>query len=262
MPQTCAPCRHPQRPAIDAALLAGEPLRTIADRFGPSKTALLRHREHVPKALAAAKDAERAADADSLLDKVGALLEDAQRLCKKAEAAEDTRTALAGVREVGRVLELLGRLRGELASGANVTFLVGKLPDEAIEGEWQRRFPGTILPRQPPERFEDLVAELSAMRARGDVAPVEAAAQAAPPPPVALAPRMPIPAPNAFGGYRDDLQAPGEWGHPNPWVGEGSPAAYAMAACEAGLPIDWRAIRPGLHEWVRRELAAHNLTET
>ncbi|HUB10251.1 MAG TPA: hypothetical protein VMB50_24820 [Myxococcales bacterium] len=244
-------------------------MRTIADRFGPSKTALLRHRGHLPKTLAVAKQAEKVASADSLLDKVGALLEDAQRLCKKAEAAEDTRTALAGVREVGRVLELLGRLRGELASGANVTFLVGKLPDEAIEGEWQRRFPGTILPRQPPERFEDLVAELNAMRAPragseallpGEHRRIRGTTEEPAP--------QPRSAPNAFGGYREDPVAPGELGHPNPRPEDGDgpegtyPLVYAIESCRRGAPIDWRAIPETLHAGARATLAAQHLTET
>lgn len=42
----CSCCAHPDRSALDAALGSGVPLRTIAERFGVSKTALLRHRDN------------------------------------------------------------------------------------------------------------------------------------------------------------------------------------------------------------------------
>ncbi len=125
--KTCRVCLHPKRSEVDAALLAGEPYRTVSDRFGPSKTALLRHREHVPAALAEARQAERVADADSLLDKVRGLEADARRIGAAAEKAGDARTALAAVRELIRIVDLLGRLRGEL-DGQGVTVKVKSGP--------------------------------------------------------------------------------------------------------------------------------------
>ena len=46
MPQVCSICRHTERSAIDTAVAQRTPLRTIADRHGVSKTALLRHRQY------------------------------------------------------------------------------------------------------------------------------------------------------------------------------------------------------------------------
>ena len=49
MPRSCSICTHPQRQAIDQALMAGAALRNIAPRFGTSVTALHRHRHaHLP----------------------------------------------------------------------------------------------------------------------------------------------------------------------------------------------------------------------
>ena len=45
MPRACSICTHPDRSAVEAALRAPIPLRTIADRWAVSKTALLRHRD-------------------------------------------------------------------------------------------------------------------------------------------------------------------------------------------------------------------------
>ncbi len=44
MPQTCTVCSHQSRADIEAAIRAGTPYRTIAVRYGLSKTALLRHK--------------------------------------------------------------------------------------------------------------------------------------------------------------------------------------------------------------------------
>lgn len=158
MARTCSVCRHRKRPEIEGALLAGTPLRTIADQFGPSKTALLRHREHLAPALVVAKQAEDVARTDTLIDKAHGLETDARRIGKAAEAAGDARTALAAVRELVRIVELKGHLLGEL--GNNVAIIVAKLPDEIFEKEWLRRYPGTApLPREAPGDV-DLVEDL------------------------------------------------------------------------------------------------------
>ena len=45
---------------------------------------------------------------------------DAKRIAGAAEGANDLRTALAGVRELTRIVELLAKLRGELREGTTV----------------------------------------------------------------------------------------------------------------------------------------------
>jgi hypothetical protein len=47
MPRSCTICRHPQRTAVEMALVDGIPLRTIADQWSVSKTALIRHKAHL-----------------------------------------------------------------------------------------------------------------------------------------------------------------------------------------------------------------------
>jgi hypothetical protein len=46
MPRVCSICMHPDRLALEAALRARTPLRTIATHWSVSKTALLQHRDH------------------------------------------------------------------------------------------------------------------------------------------------------------------------------------------------------------------------
>jgi transposase-like protein len=115
MPRTCTICIHPDRPAIDAALVGGAVLRNIAQQFGTSATALHRHKaDHLPAAVATAHEAEQVAKADDLLEQLQALRNKAMALLLKAEAAGDYRTALAGIREARACIETLLEVEGEL----------------------------------------------------------------------------------------------------------------------------------------------------
>ncbi len=130
MPRTCTICGHGERPAIDAALVAGEPLRNIAARFGTSATALFRHRaEHIPGTLALAKEAGEAAHADDLLGQLRDLQGRTMRILALAESGQDGPTALKAIGEARRNLELLAKLLGELRDGPTVNVLVAP--------EWQ-----------------------------------------------------------------------------------------------------------------------------
>jgi hypothetical protein len=68
MPRQCTICNHPQRAAIDQALVAGQALRDIAGHHHLSKSALARHKEyHAPPALITDTD-----DLETLLQKARA----------------------------------------------------------------------------------------------------------------------------------------------------------------------------------------------
>ena len=71
MARTCTVCTHPDRPAIDRALVNHRPFRDVACRFKIGRMAALRHYdEHLPAALA---DAQRASqtELDRLLASLG-----------------------------------------------------------------------------------------------------------------------------------------------------------------------------------------------
>ncbi len=64
MPRACTICTHPDRLAVEQALVANESYRNIAERFGTSATALTRHKaEHLPGALVQATKAQQESDA-------------------------------------------------------------------------------------------------------------------------------------------------------------------------------------------------------
>ena len=114
MPRRCTLCDHPDRAAVDRALLTSS-YRDIARQFGIKKDATARHKtEHLPELLARAYEAEQVAQANDLLREVQALRAKAYRLLMAAEAAGDLRTALLGVREARSCLELLGEMEGKL----------------------------------------------------------------------------------------------------------------------------------------------------
>src|SRR4051812_2280110 len=94
MPQPCTICRHPERGAIDAALVAGTPNRRIAAQYATARApvteqALRRHRaSHVAATLAAAA-AEQAADellrGTDLLEQLRTLAARAEGILERAE---------------------------------------------------------------------------------------------------------------------------------------------------------------------------------
>ena len=122
MPRTCTVCSHPNLPDLNAALLMGESLRNIAKRFGTSASAAYRHhREHLRLPLVRAKETTEAGGGGTLMGKVMHLEEHARRLGKKAEDLGDLRGAMAAVRELVRIVELMGRLQGELTEPGETT---------------------------------------------------------------------------------------------------------------------------------------------
>src|SRR5215210_8584629 len=112
MPRVCTICSHESRDAIEDAFIAGVPKRRIAAHHGVTEQALRRHlREHLPALLALARDAERSARADTLLDRIEALQ---SRTLAILDAPEDQRTALAAIAQARRNLELIGEVTKEL----------------------------------------------------------------------------------------------------------------------------------------------------
>ena len=113
--QTCLTCRHEAREAIDGALVAGEPLRDIAGRYGVSKSALDRHRDsHLPATLVAAAVERELAHGGALLDRVNGLVDSALSSLERAEGKGDERAVQGAIREARHSLELVGRITGEL----------------------------------------------------------------------------------------------------------------------------------------------------
>lgn len=111
MPRVCTVCSHPDRGAIDQALVSGQSYRSIAKRSGTSPSAVLRHKEsHLSTTLIKASGAREVARADDLLRKVSELEAEARRIGRKAEREGDLRCAIASVKQLMDIVDLLARL--------------------------------------------------------------------------------------------------------------------------------------------------------
>lgn len=129
MPQTCSICKDKRRSEIDKSLLAGESLRDVAGRTGTSRSALLRHKDHISAALTKAREAKAAAEvvqADSLLDRLKAIRTVTLEILAEARTAKQLPVALAAINRVEKQLELeaklLGELNGDNAAAGGTTF--------------------------------------------------------------------------------------------------------------------------------------------
>jgi transposase-like protein len=112
--RVCTICSNEQRFAIEELLATRQSTyRGIARKYGVSEDAVSRHVKagHVSQLLALAADAERAARADTLLDRIEALQSQTLAIL---DAPEDQRTALAAIAQARRNLELIGEVTREL----------------------------------------------------------------------------------------------------------------------------------------------------
>ena len=117
MGRVCTICSHEQRFAIEELLATRQSTyRGIARKYGVSEDAVSRHVKagHVSQLLALAADAERAARADSLLDRIEALHSRTLAILEAVEGTDEHGTALAAIREARRNLELIGEVTREL----------------------------------------------------------------------------------------------------------------------------------------------------
>lgn len=135
--KVCSICSHPRRPQIERAWIEGSARQTIADEFEVSYRQLTHHYErgHTKRDLEAArseKAREKAAAAggsileslDDYRDKLHGMLEKTGQVLESALEAKDPGATLAAVREstsvireCTRLLELTGKITGELDQG-------------------------------------------------------------------------------------------------------------------------------------------------
>jgi hypothetical protein len=115
MPRSCNVCSHPDREAIDEALVGGIAFPALVAEYRVSKDSLSRHKaNHLPAKLVLAQQAEEVAEADDLLDQVRDLQARTLAILEAAEGTNQHRTALSAIREARSNLELLAKLLGEL----------------------------------------------------------------------------------------------------------------------------------------------------
>ena len=132
MGRVCTICTHKKRFDIEELLATRQAsYRNVAQRFGVSLDAVGRHVRsgHIGALLALAADAELAAQADTLLDRIEALHRRTLAILEAAEDTDEHRTALAAIREARANLELIGEVTKELDQAGTINW--------EINVEWQ-----------------------------------------------------------------------------------------------------------------------------
>lgn len=152
MSRTCTVCTHDERHQINLALVTTrDPYRDIAQQFGVSKDAVMRHsRNHLPKLLVEATQALEVANADDLLAKVEELRVKAMDVLTEAEEAKDHRTMLAAIDRASKQLELLAKLMGELSDAPQINL--------TLSPEWLEVKTAVVLALEPYEEAQTAVA--------------------------------------------------------------------------------------------------------
>jgi hypothetical protein len=118
MSNRCKVCNHSQKAEIDQALVAGEPLRGVAERFGMHYSSLSRHKSHISEQLnksLALREFNELQQGQSVLQQIESLQAKALDLLTQAENAGDIRTAIQAVRESRGCIELMAKASGQLA---------------------------------------------------------------------------------------------------------------------------------------------------
>lgn len=129
MPRQCLICSSDKRDEIDSQIAKGEGITSLAKRFDLAPARLKRHRKlHLGKGLLRTQTREQAG---TLLEKIQLLELDAKRLGETAETNGDAKTALMAIKEIRQILELVGKLTGELSNvhtQVSLNFQMGPLP--------------------------------------------------------------------------------------------------------------------------------------
>lgn len=146
MARRCTLCEHPDRIALDKALISGMPFRRVAARFSVSSSAAFRHkRDHLPKVLAKGmhssagkqdaytaeifrfqkeKVAEETRHAIDAFQQLRAINSACLEVLTKARAAGKHSTLLRAADRVAKHIDLQARLLGEIQDAPTVNVLV------------------------------------------------------------------------------------------------------------------------------------------
>jgi hypothetical protein len=120
--RSCTCCTHPDSAEIDAAIAAGESVRSIGKRFGVSPWAVSRHHtRHLSPALTAVEVVAGEPGREALPERVERLYALAEAMYTEALAAGHGAQALNLLKEMRGQLELIGKATGELDTRPQVT---------------------------------------------------------------------------------------------------------------------------------------------
>jgi hypothetical protein len=131
MGAVCTICAHPERDAMDRAIVSGTSYRGVAAQWHVGREAVRRHAiRHLSAALAAVRTQAQDDRRASLLDRIETLIERGEAMFAAAAADGKASQALAVLKELRGLLELFGRATGELRSDTpTVTINLATMPE-------------------------------------------------------------------------------------------------------------------------------------
>ena len=107
----CTICHHPERQAIDCALLTdNDTYAALSQHYGPSISALWRHKKHLQEKIRQTEKRLENSLRQETLFRYNDFLESTRQIVRTASADGDTRQVLRAVREGTRILNFITKL--------------------------------------------------------------------------------------------------------------------------------------------------------
>ncbi len=115
MPRTCTICNHPERAAIESALVLGTSYRDIALQFGIGHMAVQRHAsEHVQEAVKQSQEATEEARGLDVVKQLKNINDITLAILKESRDAKKNGMALFAIDRVIKQIELQAKLLGDI----------------------------------------------------------------------------------------------------------------------------------------------------
>jgi transposase len=128
--RTCTICHHPERAAIEAALVAGTSYRHIASQFSVGYKSIERHAtDHVKQAIKQSQTAKEEAQALDVIRQLKTINSVTLHVLEEVRKAKEHMTTLYAVDRVMKQLELQAKLLGDLDDRPQVNI--------TLTPEWQ-----------------------------------------------------------------------------------------------------------------------------
>jgi hypothetical protein len=110
----CTICTHPKKTEIDAALVAGAMLKTIAEEFGVNRQSVGRHAKHVIELIGKPKEANKGSDAASMIEELLELEEHLASIYATASRNKDHKLRLSIIDKRVALIKFRAELSGAI----------------------------------------------------------------------------------------------------------------------------------------------------
>lgn len=115
MPRVCTICFHPEREAIDAAIISGTAYRNIAQQFSVGYSSVSRHADgHIADAIQQSQEAKEEAHGLDVVKQLKDINKISLDILKESRDLKENDMALKAIDRIGKQLELQAKLLGAI----------------------------------------------------------------------------------------------------------------------------------------------------